>query len=103
MGKWGPDCSPLHFCVSSAAFEEMVKKISLMAKLVFGLNQSLDGYVDHDHAAFVPDPVLFRHFIDHVRGLTGSVYELMRYWDEAERDQLDVRTSIVTAISLTDC
>jgi hypothetical protein len=38
-----------------------------MAKLVFGLNQSLDGYVDHDHAAFVPDPVLFRHFIDDVR------------------------------------
>lgn len=69
-----------------------------MAKLVFGLNQSLDGYVDHDHAAFVPDPVLFRHFIDDVRGLAGSVYgrrmyEVMRYWDEdhsewdeAERD-----------------
>lgn len=69
-----------------------------MAKLVFGLNQSLDGYVDHDHTAFVPDPVLFRHFIDDVRGLAGSVYgrrmyEVMRYWDEdhsewgeAERD-----------------
>ncbi|MHA6641649.1 dihydrofolate reductase family protein [Mesorhizobium sp. A623] len=58
-----------------------------MAKLVFGLNQSLDGYVDHDHTAFVPDPVLFRHFIDDVRGLAGSVYgrrmyEVMRYWDE---------------------
>ena len=56
-----------------------------MAKLVFGLNQSLDGYVDH--TAFVPDPVLFRHFIDDVRGLAGSVYgrrmyEVMRYWDE---------------------
>ena len=38
-----------------------------MAKLVFGLNQSLDGYVDH--TAFAPDPVLFRHFIDDVRGL----------------------------------
>ncbi|MGB3536696.1 MAG: dihydrofolate reductase family protein [Mesorhizobium sp.] len=69
-----------------------------MAKLVFGLNQSLDGYVDHDHTAFVPDPVLFRHFIDDVRSLAGSVYgrrmyEVMRYWDEdhsewgeAERD-----------------
>jgi dihydrofolate reductase len=69
-----------------------------MAKLVFGLNQSLDGYVDHDHTAFIPDPVLFRHFIDDVRGLAGSVYgrrmyEVMRYWDEdhsewdeAERD-----------------
>ncbi len=67
-----------------------------MAKLVFALNQSLDGYVDH--TAFAPDPVLFRHFIDDVRGLAGSVYgrrmyEVMRYWDddhpewdEAERD-----------------
>ena len=56
-----------------------------MAKLVFGMNQSLDGYVDH--MAFAPGPTLFRHFIDQVRGLTGSVYgrrlyEVMRYWDE---------------------
>ena len=56
-----------------------------MAKLVFGLNQSLDGYVDHQE--FVPGPALFRHFIEQVRGLTGSVYgrrmyEVMRYWDE---------------------
>jgi dihydrofolate reductase len=56
-----------------------------MAKIVFGMNQSLDGYVDHQ--AFAPDAVLFRHFIEQVRGLTGSVYgrrlyEVMRYWDE---------------------
>jgi dihydrofolate reductase len=56
-----------------------------MAKLVFGLNQSLDGYVDHQ--AFAPGPVLFRHFIEHARGLTGSLYgrrmyEVMRYWDD---------------------
>jgi dihydrofolate reductase len=56
-----------------------------MAKLVFGMNQSLDGYVEHD--AFAPGPVLFRHWIEHVRELTGSVYgrgmyEIMRYWDE---------------------
>ena len=56
-----------------------------MAKLVFGMNLSLDGYVDH--AEFAPDPVLFRHWILHVRGLAGSVYgrrmyEIMRYWDE---------------------
>ena len=70
-----------------------------MAKIVFGMNQSLDGYVDHDHAAFAPPgPRLFHHFIEQVRGLTGSVYgrrlyEIMRYWDEdrpewdaAERD-----------------
>jgi dihydrofolate reductase len=58
-----------------------------MAKLIFGLNQSLDGYVDHDHQAFAPGPALFRHFIEQVRGLSGSVYgrrmyEVMRYWDE---------------------
>ena len=67
-----------------------------MAKLVFGMNQSLDGYVDHQ--AFAPGPALFRHFIEQVRGLTGGVYgrrmyEVMSYWDEdhpewdaAERD-----------------
>ena len=32
-----------------------------MARLVFGMNQSLDGYVDH--MAFAPSPTLFRHFI----------------------------------------
>ena len=56
-----------------------------MAKLVFGLNQSLDGYVDHQE--FAPGPALFHHFIEQVRGLTGSVYgrrmyEVMRVWDE---------------------
>ena len=55
-----------------------------MAKLVFGMNQSLDGYVDHHE--FQPDPTLFRHWIEHVRGLAGSVYgrrmwDIMRYWD----------------------
>jgi hypothetical protein len=57
-----------------------------MAKLVFGMNQSLDGYVDHQEFG-PPSPALFRHFIDQVRGLTGSLYgrrlyEVMRYWDE---------------------
>ena len=42
-----------------------------MAKLVFGMNQSLDGYVDH--MAFEPSPTLFRHFIGDMRGLAGSV------------------------------
>ncbi|MBD2848165.1 dihydrofolate reductase family protein [Paenibacillus sp. IB182496] len=62
-----------------------------MAKLVFGLNQSLDGFVDH--MAFRPDPVLFRHFIDDTRGIAGSLYgrrmyEIMQYWDtdQAEWD-----------------
>lgn len=61
-----------------------------MAKLVFELNQSLDGYVDH-HALGAPDPSLFRHFTERVRGLAGRVYgrgmyEVMRYWDEDSPD-----------------
>jgi dihydrofolate reductase len=60
-----------------------------MAKLVYGLNQSLDGYVEHTN--FEPDLALFRHFIEQVRGLTGMVYgrrmyEVMRYWDEDQPD-----------------
>jgi dihydrofolate reductase len=56
-----------------------------MARLVFGMNQSLDGYVDH--TAFAPSPTLFRHFIEEVRRQAGSVYgrrmyEIMRYWDD---------------------
>lgn len=56
-----------------------------MAKLVFGMNQSLDGYVDHTE--FAPDPTLFRHFIEEAKGQTGSlygrkIYEIMRYWEE---------------------
>ena len=42
-----------------------------MAKFVFGMNQSLDGYVDH--TAFAPGPKLFRHLIEQVRGLAGSI------------------------------
>ncbi|TPI68394.1 dihydrofolate reductase family protein [Mesorhizobium sp. B2-8-9] len=56
-----------------------------MAKLVFGMNQSLDGYVDH--TAFGPSPALFRHFIEEAERQAGSIYgrrmyEVMRYWDD---------------------
>jgi dihydrofolate reductase len=56
-----------------------------MAKLVYGMNQSLDAYVDH--LEFRPSPARYRHFMEQVRDLTGSVYgrrmwEIMRYWDE---------------------
>ena len=56
-----------------------------MAKLVFGMNVSLDGYVDH--TAFAPGPALFRHFVEEAEGQAGSVYgrvmyEIMRYWDD---------------------
>lgn len=60
-----------------------------MVKLVFGMNQSLDGYVDYDR--FAPRPALFKHFIREAEAQTGSlygrrVYELMRYWDEDHPD-----------------
>jgi dihydrofolate reductase len=61
-----------------------------MAKLVYGLNQSLDGYVDHMKIG-PPDPVLGRHFMEQSRGLTGVVYgrrmyEIMTYWDDDQPD-----------------
>jgi len=57
-----------------------------MAKLVFEMNQSLDGYVDHLKLG-PPRPVLSRHFLERARGLTGMVYgrrmyEIMRYWED---------------------
>jgi len=56
-----------------------------MARLVYGMNVSLDGYVDHEK--FGPDDVLFRHFIEQVRSSAGSIYgrrlyEIMRYWEQ---------------------
>ncbi len=74
-----------------------------MGKLVFGMMQSLDGYVaggtggpgSDDYVAGVagglelppPDVSLHRHFNDHIRGLAGTLYgrrmyEVMSYWDE---------------------
>lgn len=70
-----------------------------MARLVFGMNVSLDGYVDFDK--FAPGPELFDHWIENTRGLSASLYgrtlyEIMRYWEQddpnwtpAERDFAD--------------
>lgn len=60
-----------------------------MAEFVFGMNLSLDGYVDHQE--FAPDAVLFRHWIEQVRAASACLYgrrtyELMRYWDEDQPD-----------------
>lgn len=57
-----------------------------MARLVYGLNQSLDGYVDHMQIG-PPGPAVFHHFIEWARSLKGAVYgrrmyEIMRYWDD---------------------
>jgi dihydrofolate reductase len=67
-----------------------------MAKLVFGMMQSLDGYVDDAAGGLVmgpPDLAVHQHFADHVRGLAGilygrRMYEVMRFWDE-DHPELD--------------
>jgi dihydrofolate reductase len=56
-----------------------------MATLVYGLQMTLDGFVDH--TAFDPSARLFRHFIEHTGEVAGSVYgrtmyEVMRYWED---------------------
>ena len=71
-----------------------------MAKLVYALNQSLDGYVDH--MAFAPEPALFRHFIDDVRSLAGvlygrRMYEVMRYWDDDQAEWDEEERAYATA------
>ena len=58
-----------------------------MARFVFSMNQSLDGYVDH--TAFEPGITLFRHFIEEAQGQAGAIYgrrmyEVMRYWDDED-------------------
>ena len=78
-----------------------------MGKLVFGMMQSLDGYVagvaggpgsDGYVAGLAsglelppPGDSLNRHFNDYVRGLAGllcgrRMYQVMRYWDEDQPD-----------------
>lgn len=71
-----------------------------MATLFFGMNQSLDGYVDH--MAFGPSASLFRHFVDEARTQAGSIYgrglyDLMRYWDEDHPEWDDDRRAFAQA------
>jgi hypothetical protein len=54
-----------------------------MAKLVFGMNQSLDGYVDH--TAFAPSPTLLRHFIEEAEGPARSLYGRDRLGEDVIR------------------
>jgi len=61
-----------------------------MAKLVFAMQQSLDGYVDHLKLG-PPGPALSRHFNEQMRDQSGlvygrGIYEIMRYWDEDRPD-----------------
>jgi dihydrofolate reductase len=61
-----------------------------VATITFGLQQSLDGYVDHS-ALGPPGPAVFHHFVERVRNLAGCLYgrrtyEIMQYWDEDQPD-----------------
>jgi dihydrofolate reductase len=76
-----------------------------MAKLVFGMSQSLDGYVDDTAGTLcmpVPSPTLFRHFLDVVAGHAGAIYgrriyELMRYWEVDQPNWDDAQREFATA------
>jgi dihydrofolate reductase len=76
-----------------------------MGKLVFGMMQSLDGYVDGVAGGPeipAPGPALHRHFNDHVRNLAGCLYgrrmyEVMRYWDENQPEWDEVGRDFAAA------
>jgi dihydrofolate reductase len=76
-----------------------------MGRLVFGMMQSLDGYVDGVAGELdlpAPGPALHRHFNDHVRDLAGCLYgrrmyELMRYWDEDQPDWGEIERDFASA------
>lgn len=62
-----------------------------MGRIIYGLNATLDGFVDHDAKGVAPDDILFRHFIDRTRAAAGMIYgrglyEVMRYWDQDDPD-----------------
>ena len=64
-----------------------------MGRLIFGMMQSLDGYIAGPAGELLlpPGPLVGRHFNDYVRRLDGilngrRMYEVMRYWDEDQPD-----------------
>lgn len=64
-----------------------------MGRFIFGMMQSLDGYIAGHSGGppAPPDPIVFRHFVEHVRGVDSilygrRMYEVMRYWDEDQPD-----------------
>ncbi len=69
-----------------------------MGRVVFGMMQSLDGYIAGVAGGpQLPPPGerLHRHFNDQVRGVAGMVYgrrmyEVMTYWDDDQPDWVDV-------------
>jgi dihydrofolate reductase len=76
-----------------------------MAKLVFGMMQSLDGFVaglDGQPGLPMPDDALHTHFSDQLAATTGSLfgrtmYEIMRYWDTPEAEEGQVGRAFAMA------
>ena len=68
-----------------------------MATLLYGLMQSLDGYVAAADGELVlppPGPALHRYWNERMRSVTGSIYgrrmyEVMQYWDQPEADEVE--------------
>lgn len=66
-----------------------------MARLIFAMLQSLDGYVAGREGSPdmpMPEDDLNAHFATELRNITGSLYgrrmyEIMRYWDNDEEGQ----------------
>lgn len=68
-----------------------------MAKFIFAMLQSLDGYVSGPEGGSgpdlpMPDAALMQHFNEQGRSLTASLYgrrmyEIMRYWDNDDPAQ----------------
>lgn len=73
-----------------------------MAKIVFGMNQSLDGYVDHLRFPSAPRQGLFNEFIRQTQALAGSLYgrrlyEAMSYWDDDHVEWDDAQRAFALA------
>ena len=76
-----------------------------MAKLIFGMMQSLDGYVagaEGQPGLPMPDDALHLHFSSQLSGFSGSLlgrrmYEIMRYWDEEEAEEGEAGLAFATA------
>jgi dihydrofolate reductase len=76
-----------------------------MAKLIFGMMQSLDGYIAGAAGGPQlppPGPTLHQHFNNHVRSLAGilygrRMYEVMCYWDEDRPEWGAVAQDFATA------
>jgi dihydrofolate reductase len=70
-----------------------------MRKLIYAINQTLDGCYDHTLVG-PPDPEVFQYYIDLVRGADAFVYgrktyELMvPYWPDAAKDESSSKAEV---------